>query len=100
MEFAAEAHNNAKRVMLSGQFTFADNQKFRQVMELVGEGVKSIELNFSGVDFIDSAGLGMLLLFRDECRKRHVDIALSSARGQVEMIFKLSRFEQLFSIQR
>lgn len=100
MEFTSSQQDKKLRLILSGQFTFTDNQKFKQIVGLVdGNGLRSVEIDFAGIDFIDSAGLGMLLLLRDSCQNRNIPISIHSAHGQVEKIFMISKFDQLFSIQ-
>lgn len=100
MDFTIQSNNSGIRVKLSGQFTFTDNQKFKHVLELLNqEGLRFLELDFSGVTFIDSAGLGMLLLLRDNCQNKHISVSLHSAQGQVAKVFMISKFDQLFSIQ-
>lgn len=99
MEYNVSHQGNDRRVVLQGHFTFTDNHKFKQIMQLMEQpDIRSITLDFAGVEFIDSAGLGMLLLLRDECQSRSLSISISSARGQVEKIFLLSRFDQLFTL--
>lgn len=91
--------NNGVIVALKGQFTFVENHHFNHILELTrDENIQFIEIDFTDVDFIDSAGLGMLLLLRDACQTRHMPISIHSARGQVEKIFLISKFDQLFSI--
>lgn len=87
-------------VKMSGQFTFGDNQKFKQLLDsLQAQPADGIELDFGAVHFIDSAGLGMLLLLRDVCSGKNIPITLSGAQGQVEKIFGITKFNQLFSIR-
>jgi anti-anti-sigma factor len=101
MEYTASNQNNAMKFALKGQFTFADNSKIRTIIEEVENNkVGSVEFNFSDVDFIDSAGLGMLLLMRDVCQEKQIPIALSNPHGQVEKIFIISKFDQLFTINK
>lgn len=99
MEFATNNISNNLKIKMGGQFTFADNQKFKGILELLGQdGLRSLELDFSGVTFIDSAGLGMLLLLRDQCQNRHIPVSIHSAHGQVEKVFLISKFDQLFAM--
>ena len=87
------------QLLLSGQFTFSDNLKFKHILEMLSTpGVSSLTLDFGSIDFIDSAGLGMLLLLRDECQQRNISISIVSAQGQVHKIFLISKFDQLFSM--
>ncbi len=84
---------------LSGQLTFVDAKKFKDILDLTSNGtIKSISLDFSGITFIDSSGMGMLLLLRDECLGKSVSLNIMSPQGQVEKIFKISKFYDLFTI--
>jgi len=99
MDFSIEGQGDEKRVVLSGNFTFADNQKFKQMMAALGKTpVKAVTLDFAAVEFIDSGALGMLLLFRDDCQSRQIPMSIHAAHGQVKKIFMLSKFDQLFSM--
>jgi anti-anti-sigma factor len=86
-------------IQLSGQLTFTDTQNFKPILELVANNeIKAVNLDFTNVTFIDSAGMGMLLLLRDECQKNKIALSIHSITGQVEKIFNISKFDQLFSI--
>ena len=99
MDFAIHNNNSNVRIVIRGQFTFTDNQKFKSILEIIDqEGLHSLDLDFSEVSFIDSAGLGMLLLLRDRCQNKHITISINSAHGQVEKVFLISKFDQLFSM--
>lgn len=99
MDYSTATSGQVTNIKLTGQFTFSDTQKFKNILDLVTEGqVKSISLNFSDITFIDSASMGMLLLLRDECQARNISLNIHSPQGQVEKIFTISKFDQLFSI--
>lgn len=99
MDYTSSTNNSTCLVELHGSFTFNDNQKFRDLINIAtGAGVPSVILRFADVDFIDSAALGMLLLLHDECSKRQISVTLDQPRGQVRKMFDLSRFDQLFHI--
>lgn len=99
MEYAITHSNLLTHVRLTGQFTFTDHQKFRRIIEDVRERKsESVKMDFTAVDFIDSAGLGMLLLLREECHNLHIALSLHGAHGQVEKIFMISKFDELFRL--
>ena len=101
MDFNFIKKNNVTYVKLAGQFTFVDHQKFKHILDLIEEQqISRLELDFSEVTFIDSAGLGMMLLLRDNCQNKNIEICVSAATGQVEKIFIISKFDQLFSMQK
>jgi len=96
----SKSSDQEKTLHCSGQFTFSDNQKFRTILKLIEDRTLStLTLDFSDVLFIDSSGLGMLLLLRDECTNRNISFTLSRPQGQVEKIFLISRFDEIFTIK-
>jgi anti-anti-sigma factor len=98
VEFTIVNHPDVLEIVMSGQFTFNHNQKFKQLLPLLDTlQVRAITINLRGVEFIDSSGLGMLLLLRDECVKRDLGITLQQAQGQVEKILTISKFDQIFA---
>jgi len=100
MEYKIQRIEGAIHIDMSGQFTFSDNQNFKQILELAnGVHTKEIALNLGGVGFIDSAGMGMLLLLRDSCQSNKVALVITGIHGQVEKIFNISKFDQLFTIR-
>ena len=86
-------------VELNGRLTFADYGSFKDLTELfIEHNPKSCFLNLSNLEFIDSAGLGMLLIARDKMRMREGDIILKGAQGQVRKMLDLGHFDSLFKL--
>jgi anti-anti-sigma factor len=51
-----------RRVTASGEIDFGNSSELRETLEhLIQDGKRSIELDLSGVDFIDSSGIGVLV---------------------------------------
>jgi len=83
----------------AGEFTFSDNPVFKDVLSLVEKPeVKFIIINLSNTIFIDSAGLGMLMLLKNAAQKKNISVSLRGAHGQVEKVLKLSKFDEIFSM--
>lgn len=88
-------------VTLRGQLVFADHPVFRKLLEQVAKrGERPVVLELGGLDFINSAGMGMLLILREEAAKKNPRVTLKGARGQVKKMFDISRFETLFSVEQ
>ncbi len=99
MDYTIFDQGNNKVVRMNGQFTFPDNPKFKGILSVVKDGgFSQLQLDFGGVTFIDSAGLGMLLLLRDQCQESGVRVGLSGMSGQVAKIFSISQFDRLFAM--
>jgi len=99
MDFEIETTAAGLRVILRGRLTFTQNDSFRRMLAAVvaahSEG-GSVALDLGGVDFIDSAGLGLLLHTRDSIRRRSGTVALVGAVAQVDRMLTLARFGELF----
>jgi anti-sigma B factor antagonist len=59
---------------------------------------KILLLDFSGVTFISSAGLRVLMIAAKQCRKQKGKIALAALRPMIQEVFQISRFDSLFEV--
>jgi anti-anti-sigma factor len=86
---------------LSGRFDFHSHRDFRAAYEaaLASGTVKTIEVNFEGVDYLDSSALGMLLLLREKAEASGKQIVLAGLKGTVKQVLDVANFGRLFSIQ-
>jgi len=95
-----EMKDSDSMVLISGDLTFTDHVAFREIADrLAASNGKSITIDVSNLSFIDSAGLGMLLIAREEARKTNRNVVLRGAKGQVDRMFGLTKFETLFSVE-
>lgn len=87
-------------VKLSGRFDFNTHREFRGAYEpLVADAsVRSVVADFSGVDYLDSSALGMLLMLRDKLGGANKDVALTGVRGNVKQVLDIANFGKLFQI--
>jgi len=100
MDITKHLNHGTYDVTLSGKFTFNDHAQFREILQdIEGKDVRQVVLHMSGVDFVDSAALGMLLLALDEAEKHQKKLILSGAAGQVKKMFDMARFDSLFNLQ-
>ena len=56
-------------------------------------------LDLANLNWIDSAGLGMLLLARDAAHKNDLKLVLRSPRGDVKSMLELGRFDTIFDVR-
>jgi anti-anti-sigma factor len=60
-----------------------------------GKAGESVVLDFSGVDYISSAGLRVLMLAAKEARATGSKIAVAGLQPLVNEIFQISRFDKV-----
>jgi HptB-dependent secretion and biofilm anti anti-sigma factor len=98
MQFQVNGAN--AHVSISGEFTFTDHAAFKVMVGqlLAGQGSPMV-IDLSKLEFIDSAGLGMLLLARDEASKAARKLVLRAPHGQVKRMFGVTKFDKLFDVE-
>ena len=100
MEYDLAAEGDTRTATLRGRFTFTDNKAFRDVVaEIRGGGYRNFLIDMSGLEFIDSAGLGMLLLVRDAATESDVTLAVRGPRGQVKKMLDIAKFDEILNIE-
>lgn len=89
-------------IAIRGSFTFAAHSAFRDIIEgAIGPMPMGSTVTFDlrGVEFVDSAALGMLLLAREAAARRSGQVVLRGATGQVQRMLDISKFDKLFRIE-
>jgi HptB-dependent secretion and biofilm anti anti-sigma factor len=101
MDYSSNVDGLSTEIAIKGRFTFQDHARFRALVgQVLGQDTKTIVIDLAEAEFIDSAGLGMLLLVREEARKAERELVLRRPRGQVERMFSISCFNTLFKIEQ
>ncbi len=69
-----------------------------KVAKEIGKGTKKIVLNLTNVDYIDSAGLGVLVALLKRVKKEQGILRISGLKPNILKIFQLTRLNQIFDI--
>lgn len=99
MQAALTFETRKAHIALSGNFTFEAHRDFKEATSgaLSHEGLTEIEIDFDGVDYLDSAALGMLLLLNERAGGRK--ITLINCRGTVKAVLDIANFNKIFEIR-
>ena len=63
-------------------------------------GVRNIVLDLENIKYVDSAGLNAMVDLLGAVKRRHGRIGMAAATQHVEVLFKLTRLELVFTIRR
>ena len=98
--FTAQADGGNGRVQLAGRFTFECHQAFKSATDPLLEipNLGQLQLDLSGVDYMDSSSLGMLLVLREKAETKGITVALLRPSPCVITILKVVQFGKLFQI--
>lgn len=86
---------------LRDQLTFSCRERFETIIDkLMVRHSPVITLDLSGLEYMDSAGLGMLLTLRDRAEQNNQEIRLRNPSPEVGELLTLACFDTLFTIER
>ena len=86
---------NNHDLILTGRFDASQVEKARSVFLTLSEG-KTVD--FSGLDYISSAGLGVLLAAQKRLSQRGHALRLVNVNNHIRDVFRFSGFDQIFEI--
>ena len=99
MELTERRTGNAVVLAPAGRIDMATADQFRDrlipLVNAAGETHGSVVLDFSGVDYISSAGLRVLMLAAKQARASGASVAVASLQPLVHEIFQISRFDKV-----
>lgn len=86
---------------LRGRFDFSQYSTFKeeQTRVLDNDSIRKIVLDFSGLEYLDSAALGILLVLLDRAKEKNQPVIIQRATGVVREILDVAHFERMFVIE-
>ena len=86
---------------MHGRFDFNVQRDFKDSYDaqLKNDGVAHIHVNLSGVDYLDSSALGMLLMLRERAAASGKSLKLCKPNPGVAQILEIANFSKLFTIE-
>ena len=100
VEFTERRAGKAIVLAPAGRIDMASADTFRErLIPLISAASagESVVLDFSGVDYISSAGLRVLMLAAKQARSSGSKIAIAALQPLVNEIFQISRFDKVLA---
>ena len=100
MDIQTTVYDGKATVRLKGRFQFDSHREFRSAYDpyLNDAAVSVVVLDCSGVEYLDSSALGMLLLLREKLANVRKEAEIVGAHGAVKQVFDIANFARLFKI--
>jgi anti-anti-sigma factor len=100
MDYRIEQDEIEARIYLSGRLTFNDHGKVRtMIQEMVQSRASRQILVINGLEFVDSSGLGMILVAREEVTQIKKELSLRGAQGQVKRVLTVAQLGKVINIE-
>ena len=99
MEFDLEKHNKALLVRLRGRLDAASTSVVRaKFNDFAAAPEPMLVVDMSGVEFVDSSGLGLLVSLYRKRKEVEADVALCAVSGPARSVLELTRIDRVFRI--
>ncbi len=99
MEYDVNISGDVGTVTMRGRFTFSDNKVMRDIFEKIEGNVRNCIFDVGGLEFIDSAGLGMFILANDTISEKGGRLSLRRPSGQVRKMLDITKFGEVLTIE-
>ncbi|WP_170941363.1 STAS domain-containing protein [Elstera cyanobacteriorum] len=100
MQYTVDIKDNSAKIKITGRLTFKFHREYKEFLdELLKNKVGSYEFDLSGVEFIDSAGLGMLLIAKQKAQVFNAAVVLQRPPENVRRMLEVAKFDKIFTIQ-
>lgn len=89
---------NQSVITMPQRFDYASSQVFNQAVAQALEIQSTIDLDCSGLDYIDSAGIGLLVMSQKKAQARHGKIVLNNLKPAIRETLKLANLQKFIDI--
>ncbi|MBN1973565.1 MAG: STAS domain-containing protein [Sedimentisphaerales bacterium] len=97
MKVKIQDYNDVTVVEMQGELDSDAAELFeRNITDIVAQNKTNIVLDMSGVDFIDSRGLSVLLWVRDYCNQNRRELRLAGLDENCTRILEITRLDSEF----
>ncbi len=101
MEYTVQTGSGSTVYFLSGRFTFADHEKTTEIKNELDRNtnIQCCIFDLKDVEFIDSSGLGSLIVFGKAANNHDAQVVLRKPQEKVLKILMACRYDEKFSIE-
>lgn len=100
MEHSSTLNGTTLTVSIRGDYGFTDNAETQKIITEITDGDCTLcSIDLSGLQSIDSSGLGMFLLLNEAVKNAGKKIELSKPVGQVLKMLQISKFADIITIK-
>jgi len=101
LTYNIEKHEERALIAFEGRIDNEGTSVFQESLEkLFDLDASKVVFNFSNLIFINSSGIGKLLLFYKKYKNKGGDIVISGINDDVYTLFKAIRLDKLIVIER
>lgn len=95
-------HNAGNAILApTSRFDFNSHRVFRDACESIPkiDDIRTLNIDFSKVGYLDSPALGMLLLLKERAAEKKITAGLMGCAGTVQQILEIANSSKFFTMQ-
>lgn len=85
-------------IYVDGSFAFHIQSEFRDAYELLANSCRDIKVDLDRANYMDSSGLGMLLVMKKFLDSKNISYEIVGSKGQTQDLLQLTHFKKYFKI--
>jgi len=94
-----KTNNNEITFIIGGAIDIYNEKSIKtKILDSISDNIKSVILDMSEAKTIDSSGICMLIILKNQLKKSGRSFALKSIRETIGKIFQDTLFEKLFKV--
>lgn len=94
--FKVEYNRELQTVYLYGYFDASKAEEVKEVFDKIDE---SVTVDMSGLDFICSAGIGLMVMVYRKLKEKGEDFYLTNLNDHINKLFRISYLDKVFTIK-
>ncbi|MFO5472469.1 MAG: STAS domain-containing protein [Dolichospermum sp.] len=92
-------NQQVKVIVISGNFNASTSSEFhKNIQEVIASDIKIVLIDCHSVTFMDSSGLGALVLTFKTLQESGIKMVICSINEQVRILFELTGIDSIFTI--
>src|SRR4051812_11477547 len=100
MPFSIERTTDASTVHILDELAAADRPELRSAMLVeLAAGMRTVRFDFADANYIDGAGLGLLVSLAKLVREHAGELRLANLNEDLRTLFMLTKLDSLFTIE-
>ncbi len=85
-------------IKIPSRFDYTSSAEFNQALGLALDDADTISLDCSNLDYIDSAGIGLLVLAQKKAQARQAKVVLNNLKPAIRELLELANLQKLIDI--
>lgn len=99
MLYDIKLKKNKATLNICGQLNLANRDTFtNSVLNIFKSKIKLLIVDMKDISYIDSVGMGTLLIVRQQAQKKNITISIINLNEEVKKVLKQACFDTLFDI--